>query len=199
MIGIYKITSPKKRVYIGQSIDIEKRFKSYSKLNCKGQVILYASFLKYGVESHKFEILCECEEKELNEKERYYQDLYSAISKNGLNCTLTKTNDRSGRISEHTKKKMSEAQLKAPKKSIETRLKHSESLKKNKTNNMRLFLNNEIKKKKIGVFDYNSEEKLHEFESIRECSRVLGFDRKSISLSCRNIYTYAYGLTFKFI
>lgn len=29
MIGIYKITSPSNRIYIGQSIDIEARWKSY--------------------------------------------------------------------------------------------------------------------------------------------------------------------------
>lgn len=109
MIGIYKITSPSKRVYIGQSTDIEKRFKAYEKINnrTKQQVRLYRSFVKYGVDKHKFEILEECLESELNEKERYYQDLYSAIGKNGLNCKLTKTNDRSGRYSEESRKNMS--------------------------------------------------------------------------------------------
>ena len=29
MIGIYKITSPSGKVYIGQSIDIERRWKKY--------------------------------------------------------------------------------------------------------------------------------------------------------------------------
>ena len=32
MIGIYKITSPNKKIYIGQSINIEKRFKWYLRL-----------------------------------------------------------------------------------------------------------------------------------------------------------------------
>jgi len=199
MIGIYKITSPNKRIYIGQSINIEKRFYDYNRLNCKGQKILYASFLKYGVDNHNFEIVCECLESELNDKERFYQDLYSVITKNGLNCVLVKTNDRSGKLCNETKQKMSLARLKVPKKSLETRLKHSQSLKKNEFNNNKLRLLNESKKKKIGVFDYNSQKKLYEFESIRECSRVLGYDRKSISLSCRNIYPYAYGLTFKFL
>jgi hypothetical protein len=31
-IGIYKITSPTKRVYIGQSVNIERRFNTYEKL-----------------------------------------------------------------------------------------------------------------------------------------------------------------------
>ena len=96
MIGIYKITSPTKKIYIGQSIDIENRFLKYKFLHCKPQIKLYRSLKKYGFENHTFEVLCECEIIELNDKERYYQDLYSAIGINGLNCLLTKTNDRNG-------------------------------------------------------------------------------------------------------
>jgi group I intron endonuclease len=107
MIGIYKIISPSNKIYIGQSIDIEKRFNSYSKLHhCKSQIKLYNSLKKYGINNHKFEILCECEISELNEKERYYQDLYSVLE-NGLNCLLTKSNDRNGKMSNESKKKMS--------------------------------------------------------------------------------------------
>jgi group I intron endonuclease len=111
MIGIYKITSPSKKIYIGQSIDIEYRFKRYKSLNSgvKKQILLYRSFIKYGVENHFFEVLCECEIFELNEKERYYQDLYSAIGSKGLNCKLTKSSDRKGEHSLETKQKISKA------------------------------------------------------------------------------------------
>ena len=110
MIGIYKITSPSKKVYIGQSIDIQKRFKQYKSLyKSKGQIALHNSFVKYGIDKHKFEVLSECEESELNDKERYYQDVFSVIGKNGLNCKLTKSSDRNGKHSEETKIKMSEA------------------------------------------------------------------------------------------
>lgn len=107
MTGIYKITSPSKKIYIGQSVDIEIRFKRYKNLHCKKQIRLYNSFLKYGVDKHKFEILCECNVEELNDKERYYQDVFSSIGKTGLNCFLTKSSDRSGKHSEETRKKMS--------------------------------------------------------------------------------------------
>ena len=125
MIGIYKIISPNKNIYIGQSINIEKRFSDYKKLNnCKKQTALYRSFLKYGVEKHLFEIICECKISELNHKERYYQDLYSAIGKNGLNCRLTASNDRSGKLSEETKQKLSNSK-KGKKKSEEFKLNKS--------------------------------------------------------------------------
>ena len=106
-IGIYKITSPSNKVYVGQSININARFKSYLRLSSnKKQSRLYNSFLKYGIINHKFEILEECNIELLNERERHYQDLYDVIGKNGLNCRLTFTNDKSGVISNETKLKL---------------------------------------------------------------------------------------------
>lgn len=100
MVGIYKIINPKGRVYIGQSIDIEHRIDEYKKLsNCKYQIKLYRSLKKYGVDTHIFEILEECTPNQLNERERYYQDYYDVLGKNGLNCRLTSTNTKSGKNS----------------------------------------------------------------------------------------------------
>lgn len=102
MIGvIYKITSPSGRVYIGQSIDIEKRFKSYSNLRCKNQRKLYRSFLKYGFDNHDFMIIDFIDSNFLNERERYWQDYYNSME-TGLNCLLTKTSDKSGKMCEST-------------------------------------------------------------------------------------------------
>lgn len=111
MVGIYKITSPSGKIYIGQSVEIKRRFNSYKRMYVKnkGVVKLYRSFLKYGVDNHIFEVVCECEENQLNDKERYYQEMFDCIGKNGLNCRLTKTDDRSGRVSKETLAKMSEA------------------------------------------------------------------------------------------
>lgn len=111
MVGIYKIISPNNRIYIGQSVDIEKRFKSYKRLYVKNQkqTKLHRSFIKYGVLNHKFEIVLECKESELNNYERYYQELYNCLE-DGLNCNLTSTNDKSGKVSKETLQKMSEVQ-----------------------------------------------------------------------------------------
>ena len=139
MIGIYKITSPSGKIYIGQSIDIERRLRCYKRLNAKKQPRLYNSFIKYGYESHIVEVVLECLEEELNDKERYYQDLFQCAGKNGLNSTLTNSNDKSGKLSlEHrmkisngcknpsaeTRKKMSNSRL-GKKRSIEFCLKLS--------------------------------------------------------------------------
>lgn len=93
MIGIYKITSPSNKVYIGQSININRRFKNYKSISqTKGQVMLHNSFKKYGVNNHTFEVIEECSVELLNERERHYQDLYNVLN-GGLNCLLTSTND----------------------------------------------------------------------------------------------------------
>lgn len=102
MIGIYKITSPTNKVYIGQSVNIEKRWETYKRNLGKGQTRLYNSFKKYGLHKHKFEVLCQCNINELNNMERFYQDAFCSISGSGLNCLLTGDDYTSGKISEYS-------------------------------------------------------------------------------------------------
>jgi len=103
--GIYKITSPTNRVYIGQSNDIKRRMLTY--LEPKGgssQVRLKTSFNKHGIDLHNFIILEECEESLLNERERYWQEYYNVLTESGLNCKMTTTLSKSGKLSDETKK-----------------------------------------------------------------------------------------------
>lgn len=102
VIGIYKITSPTSKIYIGQSIDIKTRFRKYKYLNCKRQIYLYNSFQKYGVENHTFEIIEECTLEQLNEREIYWGIHYDVLN-NGLNLRL---GDANGLCSEETKNKI---------------------------------------------------------------------------------------------
>lgn len=127
MIGIYKIINPTDKIYIGQSINIEKRINQYKKLRCKQQVVLYRSLLKYGYDNHKFEIIEECCIDLLNTRERYWQDYYNCIEK-GLNCKLTKTDDKCGILSIETKNKIREKAI-GRKISDETKMKMSISRK----------------------------------------------------------------------
>ncbi len=107
MIGIYKITSPSGKIYVGQSINIEVRFRRYRNLQCKKQPRLYNSFLRHGVLSHIFEILEQCLPCFLNERERHYQDLYCSTNRRCLNLLLTGTLDKCGSHSKETKQKIS--------------------------------------------------------------------------------------------
>ena len=82
MKGIYKITNPKGKIYIGQSINIERRFQDYKNLRCREQRLIFESLAKYGWVNHKFEILEEC--KNLNEREQYWINKFKSSTK-GLN------------------------------------------------------------------------------------------------------------------
>lgn len=104
--GIYKITSPSNKIYIGQSVDIDKRFKAYKRLSCKSQRKLYNSLLKYGFENHIFEIIEECSINLLNEREKFFVVFYNTFnSKNGLN--IRDGGGNSAKLSEEQKKKIS--------------------------------------------------------------------------------------------
>ena len=92
MIGIYKITNPIGQVYIGQSRNVEKRLKSYNLDSTRGQKKLYTSFLEFGIDNHTFELIEECEVKDLSKRERFYQIFYNSVS-NGLNVQLASGNE----------------------------------------------------------------------------------------------------------
>lgn len=107
MIGIYKITNPKGRIYIGQSINIENRFYLYSINSCQKQKRLYNSLIKYGYSLHKFEVIEECTVDELNSKERYYQEKYNVLGEMGLNCVYQSTSEKRKIMSQEIKSKIS--------------------------------------------------------------------------------------------
>lgn len=122
--GIYKITSPTKKVYIGQSKNIEQRFKSYRGTKCRYQHGLRNSFEKYGVDRHKFEIIEECLPDELDLKEIYYIDLFQTFnSKYGLNL---RHGGKNGKYSNESRIKISAAS-KGRKQSAETIEKRNKS------------------------------------------------------------------------
>ena len=106
MIGIYKITSPSNKIYIGQTTNYSKRHNAYKNHKCKRQPKLFASIEKYGFINHTIEIVKECQVEDLNYYERYYQEYYESVL-NGLNLRYTATTDKSGFMSEESKKKMS--------------------------------------------------------------------------------------------
>lgn len=77
-IGIYKITNPEGEVYIGQSKCIERRYWSYYYNRVKGQIYIEESLNKFGFSNHTFEIIEECEIKDLHKRENYWQMFYKA-------------------------------------------------------------------------------------------------------------------------
>lgn len=127
MIGIYKITNPKGCVYVGSSKEIPIRFRRYKKLQCKAQIKLYNSFVKYGVDNHIFEIIEECDINDLYNKEHFYGTLYDVLDRiKGLNLLLPGKDAVKYIISEENRIKRSLAQ-KGKKVSLATKIKMSKS------------------------------------------------------------------------
>ena len=79
-IGIYKITSPSGKVYIGQTRDLKQRMKFYRLLKCHLQTIIFRSLVKYGYDSHEIKLVHELPEDVdqiiLDRFEQTYMDLY---------------------------------------------------------------------------------------------------------------------------
>ena len=82
-MGIYKITNIEtNECYIGQAVDIYKRWSQHCKaglgIDTPPGNKLYKAIQEYGLQNFTFEILLECNRDELNEKEKYFISLYQA-------------------------------------------------------------------------------------------------------------------------
>jgi group I intron endonuclease len=106
MVGIYKITNPKGKIYIGQSIDITTRTTRYKYPSQSASVgtHLLNSLKKYGWENHIHEVIEECLVEELNTKEKYWIAHYNSVDE-GLNISVG--GGYSGAKTGTTKQKMS--------------------------------------------------------------------------------------------
>ncbi len=104
--GVYSITSPSGKVYVGSSLNIEKRWKRYRQLDCVKQPKLFRSLSKYGHINHSFKILIECSESELFEWEHHYANYFKTIE-NGLNCIIPNFKDVKGIVCKETRLKIS--------------------------------------------------------------------------------------------
>lgn len=80
MIGIYKITNLlNNKVYIGQSNNIERRFKEHCTKWRSSRIPVDWDIHYLGKENFSFEILEECSLNELNDKETYWIDFFNSI------------------------------------------------------------------------------------------------------------------------
>lgn len=89
MIGIYLITNMvNKKVYVGQSLNIEKRYKEHlrsgqpDKYSIKNErdtkTPIHLAMQKYGVENFQLRVLELCDKESLNEKEKQWIKYYKA-------------------------------------------------------------------------------------------------------------------------
>lgn len=96
MVGIYKITNPEGKSYIGLSRKIETRWNSYKNMQFQSNTLLKESFKKYGYLNHIFEVIEEIILSEdtygkntavLRKRERYwiskFNTYYDGLNQNG--------------------------------------------------------------------------------------------------------------------
>lgn len=81
--GIYKITNiTNNQCYIGQSLNIYKRWCDHCKsglgIDTPVGNKLYQSIQQTGLQNFTFELLCQCPKEELDEKEKYFIELYQS-------------------------------------------------------------------------------------------------------------------------
>lgn len=111
LIGIYKITNQKGRIYIGQSVNIYKRFINYKNLSCKQQVKLFFSLKKYGLDRHIFEVIHLCEKEELDYLESYY-GTYFNVTDNKFGLNIRECGGFNSKFGKETKEKLKKIQNK---------------------------------------------------------------------------------------
>lgn len=213
MIGIYKITSPSNKIYIGQSINIEKRFKQYItfKSNSIGPK-LFNSLNKYKPENHVFEIIEECSLEQLNEREIYWkQEIINMLGwKQVLFCELY---DRGGGPrNEETKRKMSikhQEYLTKPeiilKRKTQCKLKATKEIREKAVNNTNWEeRNNKLRKVKRNIKNkpinqYNLEGKfIKEWESSSSICKHYETRIQNLNACLRGIYKTYMGYIWKY-
>lgn len=113
IVGIYKITSPSGKVYIGQSANVLKRLSYYKNHGCSRQPKLYASLSKYGFSNHTFQIIHEfpfdVDISIVHVYEILYIEQYRSCGVQLLN--LTDGGEGSFNPSESSREKMRKAQI----------------------------------------------------------------------------------------
>ena len=211
--GIYMWTSPSGKKYIGQSIDLVKRYNQFLNFNHRygGKKINDARTKYHTIDEWSYKVLERCGIDDLDERERYYIALYDTMN-NGYNCESGGNENKT--LSDETKLnlKMSMTGDKNPNfgthRTDKTKQKISEALKgKTFTDEHKRNLSIGQKgrespkywKGKYGKDHHSSKAVLqytiegiliNEFGGTMEAERITGINHRNISSCCRGLYGY---------
>lgn len=95
---IYKITSPTERIYVGKTNRLSQRIRDYRWRGKKRKSIVHDSIKGYGWAAHKFEIIEECSDEILSEREIFWiKELNSYFIDNPKGMNLTRGGEKGGR------------------------------------------------------------------------------------------------------
>lgn len=146
------------QVYIGQSTDMKGRIRTHrwNALNDRYDTYFYRAMRKYGEDAFSVEILEECPQALLNDKEKFWIEEKNSLAPNGYNI------EEGGQVyemSDETRKKISDARQ-----GIQFSDEHIENLRKSHIGNF----HTESTKLKISEKNKGRPKRPEELEKIRE-------------------------------
>ncbi len=159
--GIYKITNTLNgKAYVGQSVDIKRRWGSYknTQKDAAHELMIDRAIKKYGINNFTFGILEQCTKQELNDREEFWIKELNTFSKNGYN--LNTGGRKPTEISEETRKRQSKAHL-GKKRTAQAIEKQKQSF--------RLVLENTDIKQRMSV---SQKKRIRRTESYEKCSET---------------------------
>ena len=203
MTGIYGIhNSASGKWYIGQAVDIAKRFRQHKAMLQSGNhrnKHLQSAYDKYGAEAFEFVILEQCDLAELNPKEKLWVRTKSSFC-DGYNNTAGGDGVLGLKMSDATRQKMSDARRgrkvsESTKLSIKEAHKNSEKVAENMKQLRRLKLSRPAtEREKAHLSALNDKRRKivlcvetgQTFSSAHAAAEAIGSYQSNISLCCRN-------------
>ena len=200
MVGIYGIQSPSGKIYIGQSWNIDTRFKYYKSHKSYQQPALSNSINKYGFDSHELKVLHELPNDVSQEVLDRYEILYMQFYKDaGIVLLNTKEGGRGGKHNDSTRKILSEQRI-GIKKSEETKKKMSEwqiGTKHSVERIANMVMGRRKYFKPIIQFDLNGVE-IKRWNTSAEAARYLNINQQAISQCLRGITKTSCGFKWQY-
>lgn len=202
--GIYCIENLiNRKKYIGQSVDIKKRWYEHRRtleLKQHDNIYLQRAWNKYGKNNFEFYILTTCDINDLNDLEIYYIQLYDTFnSEHGYNMTIGGDGCVGYKHTEETKRYIS--MIQSGKKLSEEHKALLKDIWKNKIESgyrpvtSHLIEYNENTKKRINCYNANDGKFLCVFNSIHDASKSLNIEATNICKvllgkhkRCKNYY-----------
>ena len=205
------MVNPGGKIYIGQTINLQKRKSNYKCMDRRtmGPKIFY-SLQKYGWETHLFEVIEECSNDNLFEREIYWKQYY--LDQNNGNwdmvlfCNLhdigsfgplsdhIKNKIKGQKRSEETKQKMRESKLGKP----SNYLNHNHTPEtKQKIRESRLGKPSNRPKIKISQHDLEGNF-IKTWNSLKDISRTLNLSHNSINRCCQGKQRKAFNYIWRY-
>lgn len=214
---IYKITSPTGRLYVGKTKHLGRRINSYKykivkNIGWKNSMIMN-SLQKYGWNAHKFEIIEECKNEKLDEREIYWiRELDTYCFDNPRNMNMSTGGDGGAKkwMFDIERRKRQSIKFKGERNPFYGKTQNEEWRKKkskevsefNKKNNINIpqwgaEKGRDIVRRPVICYDSNGDF-IIEFSCAAQAERDMNLDHTSISMVCNRKRTHVGGFIFRY-